>query len=114
MDDEARKLLVAIEARLERSEHEVGQAAVEWLEVCTAPAAPHSLREGFRVRACGEVWRREKLRALAAEVRAGTFPVADRAVYFLALDACEPRRIPSFLEWLAERAPADGPATLLK
>lgn len=112
MDDAARLLLISIEARLERSEHEVGHAAVEWLEVCTAPAAPAELREGFRVRAYGEIWRRERLRHLAAEVRAGTFPVQDRTLYFVALDACDPRHIPSFREWMAERAPAGEPATL--
>lgn len=101
------KLLMALGARLERCEHEVAHAAVDWLEVTCAPAAPAELREGFRVRALGECWRRERLRHLYWEVRTGVEDVRDRLVLYLALDVCDPKQIPSFRDWLdARRAPA--------
>ncbi len=107
--DARQKLLIALGARLERCEHEVAHAAVDWLEVTAATSAPEELREGFRIFALGECWRRERLRLLYWEVRNGVEDVRDRLVLFLALDACDPKQIPSFREWLDARHP---PATI--
>jgi hypothetical protein len=100
------KLLAAIAWRLERLEHEVERAAIDWLEVYAAPASHLELRERFLKSAMGEVWRREKLRELNADVRAMEpegDDVRSATIYFLALDDCDPKQVPSFLEWEAER-----------
>lgn len=104
MNEERQKLLIAVEARLERCAHEIGHAAVEWLEVSAAEAATSKLRESFRTRALGEAWRRERLRALAVEIKAGIGEVREQTVLFLALDTVDPPNVPSFVEWMAARA----------
>lgn len=104
------ELLIAIQARLERAEHELAHAAVEWLEVHEASGTSKETVETFRVRALGEVWRRRKLRELYHEVLSDAdVSLLDRMVYLMALDSCDPPLIPSFRDWLAERSP---PATM--
>lgn len=105
------ELLIAIHARLERAEHELAHAAIEWLEIAGSKEASKDTVESFRVRALGEYWRRSKLRELYHEVRADAFEsLLDRTVYLMALDSCDPPMIPSFRDWLAERSP---PATMI-
>ncbi len=105
MSEAKRQLEAALAQRLERLEHEVARRATDWLEVFAAPSSYPELRRNFLDRALGEVWRREQLRALSADVRqmGDDVDVRARAVYFLALDSCDPRLVPSFREWLAAR-----------
>ncbi len=95
--------MVSIAARLERSEREVALAAVDWLEA-TMGHAPKDVVEHRRVGALGEYWRRKKLVELYHEVQSRDVDLVDRSVYFLALDSCSPETIPSFREWMDERA----------
>lgn len=95
-------LIVALNARLERTERDLSLAAIAWLEV----AGTGQKEENARARAAlGELWRRERLAMLHCEVM-HKGPDEDfryPAVYFLALDGCEPEAVPSFREWLAKR-----------
>lgn len=108
----ARQQLIATMAeRLERSEHAVAHAALDYLEIYSAPGSLASLRKAFLDRAMAEVWRREKLRDLMTEVRvAEGEDVRQSLVYFFALDMCEPGEISSFREWLEERTEPETPA----
>lgn len=96
-------LIVALRARLERSERDLSRAAIAWLEV--AGTADEEEQRSRSRKALGELWRRERLAMLHCEVM-HKGPDEDYrypAVYFLALDGCEPEAVPSFREWLAER-----------
>lgn len=98
-------LLVALRARLERSERDLARAAIAWLETAGTGDEPEEQKRSRA--ALGELWRRERLASLHCEVvRYG--PNADiryASVYFLALDQCDPEAVPSFHEWLSERNP---------
>lgn len=100
---EKAELLVALRARLERSERDLARAAVAWLEVA-GTADEEEQRARARV-ALGELWRRERLAMLHCEVmhKGPDDDYRYPAVYFVALDGCDPEAVPSFREWLSAR-----------
>lgn len=95
-------LIVALRARLERSDRDLAKAAVAWLEVHGRGDVEE---QRARVRALGELWRRERLATLHCEViyKGPDEDFRDPAVLLLALDECDPEAVPSFREWLSER-----------
>lgn len=102
------QLLIALRARLERSEYEVGSAAVAFLMSMTS-AEPKETQEEKRRIALGECWRRNELVGLGCKVM-HTSPEQDLqelAVFFLGLAECEPIQVPSCQEWMSRLGRGD-------
>ena len=95
-------LLIDVRACIERTQRALEKHSVAWLEVSVG-GLRLSGPAGKEARlALGELWRKEQLvrleHGILHDMPENEIPYA--AVTLIALDKCEPAKVPSFAEWL--------------
>ena len=103
-----RFLIVSLDAAIEQAENLRDELAGAWIdaqqEAIWSSEGAAKERE-IAARLAGEIWRIEVMSSIRAEViaRPSSHDFRYALVCFEAYHACEPRTVPSHLEWLSER-----------